>query len=697
LAALAAWVVLLLLHPIVAPDFWWHMARGRVVWSGNDAPSRTLLANELNADADWLGGLPWYLLYQNAGPAVLSVLVCGIALMLAVQLARSPVRLHATQSSGRANSLRVVVVFLGFAAARQSWEPTPALFDLCGVIAIWSLVGRLRTRARWINVGALIGCELIWANLGTLPLLGPLVALLRLNMTERDQIRPWHVRSQTTLIGILLVIGSVTPRGIWTDWDCVRLLLPWICTDLETLRAAGILPMFAWPLTAEVAAFVILITINLRWLIRTSAAANWLDLSLTLICVVMTCSSTTNLGPSSLLLLLGTIQLINRPDVVAPAANWFGAMNAIGATAFAIAVAAGFWPGMQTRLGWGLAPQLEPSILERTVSGLSFDGNAYCTGARETGFLAWLRPGTVKPADFPTRALLSGRLKDHLRLGWELAHGWRDQHRRSDGSWGGWSKRFRESHIRLLVISADDVAVIRGLEPTTWKPLAIDTPCLPYGATVDPSINRRLVEIQNLLDVADLGEWTYPQPSSAGVGSHFDLWGLLTGEHDLRTDLRQSRTLAAMNRYISALKVLTPGLRRNDPKIRREFCSIQLALAYRDFLAAGQATGWHLSACLETGADPAVVGHFNPKGNAVFTALPQGFQGAVTAYVRRDFEGAKKVLSDGSPESLLALSQISLEEGSPKQAGRWLKELESKYPDSTEYQAAHDALAPFFR
>lgn len=695
MAALTVWVVLLLLHPIVAPDFWWQIARGREVWAGNFAPSRTLLSNELNFDADWLGGLPWYLLYEQAGPAVLSMSITLIAVLLALQLAKPARWFSVSERAGRSRSLQIIVVFLGFAAARQSWGPTPLFFDLCGVIAVWSLAGRLRRKARWISFAALIMSELIWANSGTIPLLGPLIAVLRINLPERDHVMPWRRQSQLLLFICLLIVGSLTPRGIWTDWDSVRLFFPWISADQGTLSAAGMLPSFTWPPPVEVTAFLILLTINLALLVKKSSEANWFDLIVTVTSAVVAGSSSSNLASSALLLMLATIQMMDRCHATQPVANWFASLSVLGVTVFAIAVAGGLWPGMQTRIGWGLAPQLEPSILEKTLSGLSFTGSAYCSGAREAGFLVWLRPGTVKPMDFPTRALLSGRLKDHVSLGWELAKSWRDQHRRSDGTWGGWLKRFRENHVRLLMISADDVSVIRALEPTPWKPLAIDAPCLPYGVTVDPSINRKLAEIQNLLDVAELGEWTYPEPLASGVGSHFDLWGLLTGKHDLSIDHRQSRTLVAMNRPIAALKVLTHGLRRNDPATRHEFCAIQLALAYRDFLAAGQATGWRLTACLECGADPAIVNRLNPKGSSVLTDLPQGYQSAVAAYIRSDFAGAKKSLSEGSAESLFALSQISLEEGSPKQAGHWLKELKSRFPESAESEAVRDVQAQF--
>ncbi|MCA9007510.1 MAG: hypothetical protein KDA70_19715 [Planctomycetaceae bacterium] len=55
------------LTPIAAPDFWWQLSRGRVVLSDLTPPGPLLTAGTNVAEADWLGGLPFFLTLQIAG------------------------------------------------------------------------------------------------------------------------------------------------------------------------------------------------------------------------------------------------------------------------------------------------------------------------------------------------------------------------------------------------------------------------------------------------------------------------------------------------------------------------------------------------------------------------------------------------------------------------------------------------------
>ncbi len=700
---LAGLVLLLTLHPIIAPDFWWHVSRGRAVWTGQINPSQSLLAFEANSDADWLGGLPWYLLFMNVGPSVICFGLAITAVIMANSISKSG------DAQRQFSRTRIGLLILGFAAARNTWSPTPALFDAFGVIATWFLAGKIRRRGgRIVTQGILVLClcELIWANFATLPLVGLVVTFARLNLADRNRFPPVGTRYQFGLFACMLLAGSATPRGFLAFFDSLRILLPWTCVDLGTLAAAGILPRFNWPPSAELSAFVILCVVNLILLIRKSSAgilAGWQDFGCLTLVILMAASSIANLGISGLFLMLWSIELCHseRPretttetELAMRRPEWIRYLSPLVLTAFALSVGGGAWPGSQTRLGWGLAPQLEPVLIEDIMAEFKLDGSGYCSGAREAGLLAWLRPGLIRPADFPSRALLSGRLQEHVRIGWDLAHSRRDQHRRSDGSFGGWLNRLRERRTRLLLVSSDEYSIIRALDSSLWKALAIDTPSLPYGLVGDPSISRRLIDVQSTFDVIESGEWTYPKPPASGTGSHFDLWGWLTGRHDRQIDLRLARTLVAMKRPVAALKVLKYGLQKRDDDARREFTAIQLSLAYREFLANGQATCWRMCAYLESGGDPFLLSRVNPAGESAFVSLPDGYKMAASAYIKHDFESAKNGLSASHPASLFALSQISLEEGNPQQAERWSKELIQRFPDSTESKAIVNVVAP---
>jgi hypothetical protein len=690
-------VLLLTLHPIIAPDFWWQVSRGRAVWAGQLTPSQSLLAFETNSDADWLGGLPWYLLFMNAGPAIICFGLAIAAVIIANSIAKSfAAQMHFSR-------IRIALIFLGFAAARNSWASTPALIDACGVVATWFLAGDLRRHVSQprISMGFLLLCfsELIWANFATIPLVGLLVTFARLNLDDRNCRSQVSTRYQLALFACMILAGSATPRGSLTFFDSLKVLFPWTSADLGTLAAAGILPRFDWLPSAESSAFLLLCIVDLILLVRKAARENvtsWQGLGFLTLAVLMTASSSANLGISGLFLMFCTMELFqSQPSdemtsdtvLTARRSAWISRLLSLFLAAFAIGVGSGLWPGSETRLGWGLAPQIEPALIENIMAEFKLDGSCYCSGARETGLLAWLRPGSIRPADFPLRALLSGRLQEHVRIGWDLGHKRRDQYRRSDGSYGGWLKPLRERRTRLLFISSDDHGIIRALDSSLWKPLAIDTPSLPYGLVGDPSISRRLNDVLSTFDVIESGEWTYPIPPASGTGDHFDLWGWFTGLRDRQLDLRLVRTLVAMKRYIAALKVLKYGLQQKDNDARREFRAIQMALAYREFLANGQATCWRMCAYLESGGDPFLLKRVNPAGESAFVSLPEGFKIAASDYAQHNFESAKKRLSVSHPASLFALSQISLEEGNPQQAERWSKDLIQRFSDSTESKA----------
>ncbi|MCH8830638.1 MAG: hypothetical protein IID45_13760, partial [Planctomycetes bacterium] len=53
---------LLFLQPIASADLWWQLSRGRAVIAGSFTPSRDLLAADTAAEADWLGGVAFYLI-----------------------------------------------------------------------------------------------------------------------------------------------------------------------------------------------------------------------------------------------------------------------------------------------------------------------------------------------------------------------------------------------------------------------------------------------------------------------------------------------------------------------------------------------------------------------------------------------------------------------------------------------------------
>lgn len=683
-------ILMVTLRPVFAEDFWWRLAQGRAVWEGYFRPSQQLLAFEANSDADWLGGLPWYMIYQLGGANVISWLPPLIVTLAGFTLAR--------QIGGRTQSWRrVALVLLGVVAINQSVAPSSALFDLAGVMAFWRLANARSSVESPRTLAALWFGQFLWSNFAPLSVLGPILVCCNLaSGTERScrsdsrrqsvsQGRLWRC-----LLG-LLIAGSLTPRGFYTFWDSLRTLLPWTVVSLNNLNQAGMQSVLKWPLPLEGYAFLALLAICMFHRAREAAAERTSTVIFALIASTMIAfSSRVSFGPAALWLTLQALSLSNQrftaerpsiePDRERPK---FFRMLLTGLLAVSTLMAAGRIPDQPARIGWGIAPQLEPLLIEHVLRNHPVEGTAYCTGVAEAGMLAWIRPGSLRPADVPCRALLSGRLKGHLYLESDLACGWRDQHRRSQAGWGGWLLELSKRRTRLLLLSPQRTQVIRELENANWKPLAIDTPCLPYALAGDPILSPGIVFAQSSLNLVDHGEWTYAEPQPAGTGSHFDLYGWLTGRADPLISVRQSQTLYAMERYTAALRVLQREVQRKNRAAQLEFTQNQFALAYREYLATGSGSEWRTLAYALSGGrrqSPALIPMeaTNPTANDLKPLIP-----AASAYVAGDWKQARDQLQSlGTPSALLALSQIELELGHPQTTAQVIRELLAKFPDS---------------
>jgi hypothetical protein len=105
------------IQPVSADSFWWHLSRGRAVSTGSLSPSRDLLANDNSAEADWLGGLPFYPGYELFGvdglmfSKVIAVLIAGLLLMRC----RCEARMWES----------LLIVALSLFGAWTAWDPVP--------------------------------------------------------------------------------------------------------------------------------------------------------------------------------------------------------------------------------------------------------------------------------------------------------------------------------------------------------------------------------------------------------------------------------------------------------------------------------------------------------------------------------------------------------------------------------------------
>src|SRR5690606_27537675 len=121
---------LLVQRPVDHPDLWWHLARGREVCAGSVSPSRTLLVLDEAGEADWLGGVPFYLGWEWGGvPALAVTPLC--AAVTVIWLARHSL----TRTLARALLGLPLIVW----TMRAGLQPIPPIFDLAGMAATWWL------------------------------------------------------------------------------------------------------------------------------------------------------------------------------------------------------------------------------------------------------------------------------------------------------------------------------------------------------------------------------------------------------------------------------------------------------------------------------------------------------------------------------------------------------------------------------
>jgi hypothetical protein len=209
---------------------------------------------------------------------------------------------------------------------------------------------------------------------------------------------------------------------------------------------------------------------------------------------------------------------------------------------------------------------------------------------------AWVTRGRIKPHDVPQRALLGGRLRDFVLLRHDFEWNRLSRYRREDDSWGGWWLPLRERHTGLVLVAAEHTRLIRSLEPTIWKPLALDSPVLPYGQAGDRGVSERIVAILKQRAFAEDGPWVSSLLGPSGTDLSLDLWGFCGGvSPNLEQELRQSRVFRAMHLPRAGLRVLLPALRVSQAQpLRQEFAQCNRDLSEQHLCETGWISAWRV-------------------------------------------------------------------------------------------------------
>jgi hypothetical protein len=610
----------LALRPIAADDFWWQVARGRAVWQGTASPSASLLALDTAREADWFGGVPLFVIHDVAGFHGLMLLrvvaVVGMVALL-IRLAGG------LRSAGAATALAI-----GLTVCLPALDVTPRMFDAIGLLLVATMVSTFGSDA----VGgrsplAPLAALAVWANLATMPIIGwALFAAARVDavITGRSggspaaQPRPPCAGAVKWLsLELLLAAGacSLTPRGVFTLWDSLRLGVPKLVAEAAVLQETAWRPLVvsAWGLSEL--AFVLLTIVAFWQLLKqppsvvvcvqvfAAATLGWLNVAAVPIAALWLTVAITQIwragGVSSPVIPIATntnrgADAPRSPEMIdglRPLRRWRHLIPAIVFAGWTVIV---WLPWPSDRPGWGLDPRVDHRLLDAALREVTLDGTAWADDVRSAGMCSWVTRGRIKPHDVPQRALLGGRLRDFVLLRHDLDWNRLSRYRREDDSWGGWWLPLRERRTGLVLVAAERTRLIRSLEPTIWKPLALDSPVLPYGQAGDPGASARIVQILKLRDFVEDGAWVSHLLGPSGTDLSLDLWGFAGGmSPNLEQELRQSRVFRAMHLPRAGLRVLLPALRvSQSPPMLHEFAQCNRDLGEAETRLCGYESSW---------------------------------------------------------------------------------------------------------
>lgn len=700
-------VFLLVQRPLFSPDLWWHLARGREVVSGTLSPSRGLLTLDAAREADWLSGVPWYLAWTIGGNDALAV----------VPLASALISLLWSSSRLRMDLRCVIALPLMLVCIRDGLQPVPEWFDLLGMIVVWrGLETNMTVRQRCLVIFLAFAA---WGNLGPRPIWGLLLLLFhqskRPARNVTDRIVPGHDRTETTrhvlrhderhrfvLFIIALAAGMLTPRGIGTWRDSALLFAPAAFADLSVYGDAlwrGSFPAKGWD-TSEWA-FLLLwcgwsVQRLLYWrrnlfrhdishpseetepkLITQSIVALCLPLLAALLC-------RNNLPICGLWIALDVLAHNHRDASLARVA-WPTRKTVATAGGVFLLVALDAWglgPGPCRRLGWGVSQSLNPGLLDqRLVTTSEKDVVGWAPDGRSVGIVTWLNGG-VTMADHPQRALLGGRVAQHAALIHDFMGSHRARYRRDDGTWGGWVRQLEEWSIRQLFVPAEQLRLNRALLTTTWKPVDLDSPSIPFVSAYDPRFSQVVLESLQQRAFVEAGSWQPTAEIYTGGGWRFDFVELLGGGPDPAPAILQSQLFRSLDIPIASLRALLPVRQRTHHwELTAEFRACQHALAYQEWMTFGATSEWRRQVVHSWPADPAGL-HDRPWLNLnPSEAADEVWKPAIDAYRKGRITAAIQALPNQSAQQHYAAGMLHLELGN---SGAALTALQSLLDTSSE-------------
>jgi len=623
--SLRGWAVgvtlLLVQRPLFAPNLWWDLSRGREVASGSFSPCRELLSLDVGNEADWCSGLLFYIGWTCGGIYVLSAVPLLAALSLLLFLWH---RIRANPGE----AIFIVILPLVLWTVRDGLQPVPQLFDLLGMAVLWRVVNsRMSSRGRWVS---LLLTFVAWGNLGPRPVWG-LMWLCCMDWTDIGaRISPSRgdegrrsVTGAPSLASRLLMLqapiaallgGSMTPRGLLTWRDSVILLSPGTFANLETYGESTWSGSFRsghgttaeWAFALLWGLWVAMKLMNSptrlpkrgdpsKGVIQYSSLQSLLGAAGCCVPLLAGVLSQDNLPVCGLWILLDLLQVPNSlPSRSMVRSRW----RQLGLAATAIFVlclvfvdASGLALPPFRRLGWGISQEIDPRLLDASLLALPNErAIGWAPDGRSVGLVTWL-DGNVKLADHPQRALLGGRVPLHAALIADLLGAHRARYRRDDGTWGGWVHQMAEWQVEWLFIPVEKQRLHRELTKTTWRPLDLDSPTMPFASADDPRCSAAILETMRQQGFVELGPWQPTLQIYDGLGWRFDAVEMCGGGLDPSAAIRQSQLFRAMDIPLASLRALLPVRQHSRHRsLADEFRACQIDLAYQEWITFGEAS-----------------------------------------------------------------------------------------------------------
>jgi len=677
-------LVSFVLTPVSNPDIWWQLSRGRVVATELTQPGPVLTAGTTVAEADWLGGLPYYMTYQLFGFSGLMLLKFAAGGLLFYLLLK--------RYEEQLNWTAFFIVVLSLLATTSALQPTPRLLDCWFLLLTWLMTERWCRKPDGKKLLLILLLLVFWANFAPLCVLGIAVVILVPMLPGTRTVNGWNYR-QLSILGVAsLLTLMITPRGWFTPFDSFMQVFPGLFYQGNLLAQTVWHPTFQNIGTTEVIAWGILTAGTALYLIFNST--DWIEMVAFLVFAIPGWTSYDNLAPCTVGVALVACQsllahslptpILKAEQLIPPAVGRFVLILCIFLLSWQSA--SGNLPGQPQRLGWGIAPELDITLLNQIIAPLRYEGTGQCMGIASTGMLCWIKSDRgIQPVRTLRQALLQGLLFEELSLNEELSNDWEFQHPRADGSWGGWWVRLKNRNCQLLLVLNGDAKTIRALTDTRWQPMSVDASVIPFGWSGSTISSPKIIELLPIKVFLNRKQWTYSLPSPSGTPECSDWWGMLTGFPNLRPALLQAKTFRAMKLYTAALRVLHPLLQHdNSPEVLHEFQLCQKELAYQEMLEIGAPSQFRLLAYYLTMEEAAYP--FNQSGPTTNAnrnepyKQSQAFQNAIEYYTRGEWATAVSELSDADSETLYAKAQVLLESGDTENSAAFFQELVQRFP-----------------